>query len=214
MQDTVIKGTGNSRSLKGPPNLLTMYPTWEAAAQAMMDGTFPIDIGPLNEAGVQTQGTALTKANLLTDALCSALGLANTATPTEAMDKLRQLVSTAQNTANGNVKSTYGTYTGNGSATKSLTFPFAPKLVIIGSAYELNDKHGALVPGKPGSWENSFIWYYGCDMVHVSRNYDYSGPAWFTQTGQTLSWESKDSTHGYALALNVTNEPYKYIAFG
>lgn len=37
------------------------------------------------------EGDFLNKSTLLTDALCTALGLATTATPTQAMEKLRQL---------------------------------------------------------------------------------------------------------------------------
>ena len=45
-------------------------------------------------------GTPLNKANLLTDATCSALGLPNTATPNDAFDKMKTLVSNAQTAAN------------------------------------------------------------------------------------------------------------------
>lgn len=45
-------------------------------------------------------GTPLNKASLLTDATCSALGLSNTATPNDAFNKLKTLVSNAQTAAN------------------------------------------------------------------------------------------------------------------
>lgn len=45
-------------------------------------------------------GTPLNKASLLTDATCSALGLSNTATPNDAFDKLKTLVSNTQTAAN------------------------------------------------------------------------------------------------------------------
>lgn len=135
MTDTVIKGTGNSRSLKSVPNLATLAPTYEDLLALLTGEGLPVDIGGLNEAGVQTQGTALTKANLLTDALCSALGIAATSTPNQAMDKLRQLVATAQSTAESKCWIENGTYIGNGkygdSNKNTLTFSKAPELVFV-----------------------------------------------------------------------------------
>lgn len=70
------------------PNLLTLYPTWEAAAQAMIDGTFPIDMGPLNPAGCEQIGDDLNKANLLSDAAAVLLGIPETSVPNDAFLKL------------------------------------------------------------------------------------------------------------------------------
>lgn len=67
MQDTIIKGTGNSRSIRIPPGSVTRYPTVQAMLQAMENGDFPIDLGPPNPAGVERMGTELNKANLLSD---------------------------------------------------------------------------------------------------------------------------------------------------
>ena len=57
MVDTIIKGTGNSRTLKTIPNAAALYPDFDAFLAAMVAGTLPIDIGPLNPTGVQVQGT-------------------------------------------------------------------------------------------------------------------------------------------------------------
>lgn len=99
MTDGVIKGTGNSRYLKTVPNALTLYPDWPTALQAMVDGTFPVDFNGINPNGWTTQGTKLNKANLLTDAVANALALTGEKTPTQAFEKLRQLVNTAQSKA-------------------------------------------------------------------------------------------------------------------
>lgn len=64
MQDTVIKGTGNSRSLASVPNFLALYPTYEAFAQALVNREIPIDIGPLNPLGCDVVGTPLDAATL------------------------------------------------------------------------------------------------------------------------------------------------------
>ena len=75
MKDMVPKGTGNSRTLKSVANFLTLYPTYNDFAAALVAGTLPIDLGAINSAGCDEVGTPLNKANLLTDATATALGL-------------------------------------------------------------------------------------------------------------------------------------------
>lgn len=134
MTDTIIKGSGNSRTLKTVPNIKSMVSSLDDLLDLFIAG-FPVDVGPLNQAGVEQIGTGYTKAEVLTDALCSALGLSTTATPNQALDKLRQLVNAAQSTANGNAKIQAGYYTGTNTGGSSnpnyLTFSFNPKLVMI-----------------------------------------------------------------------------------
>lgn len=91
MLDTIVKGTGNSRTLRTVPNAMTLYSSWTEALQAMIDGTFPIDIGPLNLAGLIQKGTDLNKANLLTDETAALYGLDETATPNDIFQKLSSL---------------------------------------------------------------------------------------------------------------------------
>lgn len=141
MTDTNIKGSGNSRSLKTVPNALTLYPDYISMMQAMADGSFPIDLGPLNDAGLNVRGNDLNKSTLLTDALCTALGLATTATPTEAMEKLRTLIATAQSTANsantnanGRGKIETGSVSPSGT-NLTLNFSFTPKVIVIAIDY-------------------------------------------------------------------------------
>lgn len=88
MQDGIIKGTGNSRYLKSIQDFLTQYPTYEAFVQALVAGTLPIDLNGINETGWDHLGTALNKANLLSDETASALGLPNTAVPDDAFSKI------------------------------------------------------------------------------------------------------------------------------
>ena len=85
MQDFVPLGTGNSRSLKSAVPAGT---TWEQALAMLRNGTFPIDIGAVNEAGVSQKGTPLNKATLLRDETASALGLPNTAVPDDVFGAL------------------------------------------------------------------------------------------------------------------------------
>lgn len=85
MQDTIIKGTGNSHTLKSVANFMSLYPTYDAFATALVAGTLPVDISGLVAAGVQQQGMTLTKANLLSDATASALGLTGNPTVDDAL---------------------------------------------------------------------------------------------------------------------------------
>lgn len=74
MQDGIIKGTGNSRYLKSISNFLTQYPTYQDFVAALAAGTLPIDLNGINETGWDQLGTALNKANLLSDETVTAYG--------------------------------------------------------------------------------------------------------------------------------------------
>lgn len=75
MKDTVLLGSGNSRYLKSVANFLSLYPTYNDLVAALVAGTLPVDFNGVNAAGCAQVGTSLSKANLLTDATASALGL-------------------------------------------------------------------------------------------------------------------------------------------
>ena len=90
MQDGIIKGTGNSRYLKSISNFLTQYPTYQDFVAALVAGTLPIDLNGINETGWDQLGTALNKANLLSDETAAALGLPNTAVPDDALLSMAQ----------------------------------------------------------------------------------------------------------------------------
>lgn len=64
MKDTVIKETGNSRFLR---SALPAGTSWEDALAMLIAGTFPIDLTGINKEGIDTLGTALSKATLLSD---------------------------------------------------------------------------------------------------------------------------------------------------
>ena len=75
MKDTVLLGSGNSRYLKSVSNFLSLYPTYNDFAAALIAGTLPVDFAGVNSAGCAQIGTSLNKANLLSDATAQALGL-------------------------------------------------------------------------------------------------------------------------------------------
>lgn len=78
MKDMIIKGTGNSRYLKSVANVMTLYPTYEAFAQALAAGTFPIDLNGVNSDGVEQAGTPLNEENLLNAGTIQTIGLSKT----------------------------------------------------------------------------------------------------------------------------------------
>lgn len=88
MQDFSSRGTGNSRYLKSVSNFLTQYPTYESFAQALVNGTLPVDFNGINSSGVNQRGTPLNKANLLTDATAALYGMGTTATINQVLSLL------------------------------------------------------------------------------------------------------------------------------
>lgn len=81
MQDSIIKGTGNSRYLKSVAAFLTQYPTYADFAAALAAGTLPVELNGINEEGFQQLGTALNKENLLRDNTAALYGLGTDAVP-------------------------------------------------------------------------------------------------------------------------------------
>lgn len=136
MQDTNIKGTRDSRSIIGAASIPA---TWEQARAQLIQSGWPIDLGPLNPAGLKTKGTELNKENLLKDATAALYGLTAAAVPDDVLAKARTLITDAQTAANGRARVVTGSYVGtNNSLTSGVTLTFSapPKLVAIGGASE------------------------------------------------------------------------------
>lgn len=195
MKDFVSKGQGDSRYLKS--NLLEGT-SWDAALALLRAGTFPIDLNGVNPDGYTQLGTALNKANLLTDATASALELTgDDPTVNDALAAIavgwarRQIVSyTGDNT--------YGA----GNPT-SLVFDFAPTVVIfIDSVYNNTQMDGnsaamtsAIMTFLTTSMTNARIW--GSSGVYAMKSAD----------GKTLSWYGTNST----IQLNQSNRDYYFL---
>ena len=96
MQDGIIAETGNSRYLRSIAGFLQAYPTYEAFAAALIDGTLPIDWNGKNPDGWAQQGTELSKANLLTDATAALADLGPEATPDQMFAALANKAGTAE----------------------------------------------------------------------------------------------------------------------
>lgn len=212
MTDTVIKGTGNSRSIKSVPNLAALAPTYDKLLEYLTGDGLPVDIGPLDASGVDVEGTSLNKANLLSDALCAALGLDTAATPTEAMEALRTLVATAQSTADGKAQIEAGSYTGTGTVgadnPNSLTFGFVPKLVLISGPSSTNSRTAPFG-----------FWCGGPTMILMNTSTSAIGFA--TLDGNTLNWyaEAGIKSDGASFTASSSTQlnagySYFYVAIG
>ena len=122
MKDSISKNQGNSRYLKS--NLLEGT-SWDAALAMLRAGTFPVDLNGINADGWTQVGTALNKANLLTDATAAALDLAGD-DPT-VNDALAMIGS------HGSCEVVHYVGTGEYGSSHpcSLTFSFAPSVILF-----------------------------------------------------------------------------------
>lgn len=213
MTDGVKKGTGNSRYLKTVSNFLKLYPAYEKFAQAFIAGTLPVDFNGINAAGWQTVGTALNKANLLADATATRMGLTAAATPNQAFEKLRALVTTAQNTAGGKAQIATGSYTGTGKAGEAnanvLNFSFAPKLVFVLETYKHDD------PTTTSTMAMSTPMIRPCQSVGYVTGPEniiaYANVQW---EDARVKWWTKTNITQPRYQFNLHNQLYFYVAIG
>lgn len=194
MQDTVTKGAGNSRTLASVPNLLTLYPTYEAFSQALIKGELPIDVGPINPAGVEVIGTALNKANLLSDSTENSIwGNADNRTVDAALAQLRTLTQTAQNAANTAqtmAKSRVLTQTGTIASSGDITIKFS-------ISWDFVFVHGYTSSGASG-------WF-------MTRGFNYGFQA--SASGNRVSCTQTDTSITIHTVPSAGTTLY-YIAFG
>lgn len=81
MKDMVPKGTGNSRFLRSS---IAADITHEELVALLRSGKFPVDFAGLNSAGIQMQGSAYNKANVLPDTVCTRLNIPTSSEPKDA----------------------------------------------------------------------------------------------------------------------------------
>ena len=142
MKDFVPLGTGNSRNLKSAVPAGT---TWEQALAMLRNGTFPIDIGAVNDAGVAQKGDPLNQETLLKAAVAALYGREETAVPSDIFE----ILSKAALYENGVIKDVIGenalgvgnckieltSYLGTGTESVSITFSGPAKFVFILDKY-------------------------------------------------------------------------------
>lgn len=157
-------------------------------------------------------GTKLNKANLLSDQVASSLG--GVATPSLALQKLKQLVDTAQSTANiGTTKAkiVQGSYVGTDELTKTINLGFSPKFMVIMEMYQSVDGAHTIID------TDYYLLWTGQTKLYSGSN-RYGGTISATGNGITMSITKEDSGHenwiyaGYV--YNSKGKTYRYVGVG
>lgn len=176
----------------------------------------------MQEAKDYAEEYTYSKEEELSAALKTALGLATTATPTQAMEKLRQLVNTAQNIANIKGRIAFGSYAGRFSGTQtggpskavSLYLQFTPAVVIMIGVRGSNSKYSFLVRAK-ANWIMDTRLLSGDYVSGVGFGYD-SSTTYGAISGNTISWytltENGMLQPGYQ--FDDSGNTYYYVAIG
>lgn len=196
MKDFVSKGQGDSRYLKSN---LPEGTSWDAAVSMLRAGTFPIDFNGVNPDGYTQLGTALNKANLLTDATASALEL--TGDDPTINDALNTLASRLR----AQVKSYTGTGTYGSANPCELTFDFAPLFVMyIG----YTPSAGSYLASTLALSLMSFL-----STSYTRQNVFGTSDTWakLSDDGKTISWYSPSNVVNQ---LNSNGYTYFFIAVG
>ena len=154
------------------------------------------------------EGTPLNKNSLLKDATAAMFDLGSDAVPDDVLALIPDLIAGRAQVATGSYTGT-GTY-GEGNPC-SLTFDFAPKIVII------TDQSSGLYP-KGSHWNSScFIWTYGQTTVYKYAS-NITSYITCSLSGNTLSWyhgsQSIDDNKRASGQCNVSGEKYLYLAIG
>lgn len=214
MQDTSYKGDGTSRSLKIPASKAVVYQTVQDMVQDMVNGDFLLDIGPIRLDGVNQKGTDLNKSSLLTDKTETNIwGSAANRTVDEALAKLRDLITSAQNSAsnantnaNGRARFITGSYKGTNSNSKSVYVGAKPKVFMVMSELGMMFHVGS-------SSERSH-----CGMIAMDGvNYAFSSDTGRLSLnwGSTMSWSydvDYENESSWSPALNYASRTYKWLA--
>lgn len=198
MQNGIIKGIGNSRYLKSISNFLQQYPTYQDFVAALVAGTLPIDLNGINETGWDQLGTALNKANLLSDETAAALGLPNTAVPDDAFLVAAKVLQA------GNCKIEYGSYTGTGGYNSahpnSLTFSGQPLLVLI----QCGDSVGTLLMVR-GTTKAFYSTNNNEPTSAISVNWGSANTlTWYAGSGPRYQMNSSGKTYYYIGLISMS----------
>ena len=210
MKDLQTKGTGNSRYLK---SAIGATATWEEARALLVNGTFPVDLAGINEAGILQIGDALNKATLLSDETAIALGGDATMVPNEAFVALLQKIAnlTAEDVGASRIQT--GTYAGTGkygSGNKTtLSLSFAAKLiVVIGEAISDGTDSASIGIILPAASRGASII---CRSSNGSYQVESGGGLVASVSGNNVSfYATKDAI----AQLNYSGKTYNYVACG
>lgn len=210
MKDTVIKGDGTSRTLKAPASMPETFEEWRSQ---LLAGNATMDIG-LNSDGCTVVGTAMSKANLLSDTTKAALELSGSdPTVNDALYALSQKGSPAE----VHIMADVGTTVTMSRSGKTLT-------ATVGS-----DGYAVLYPTELGEWTIVYI----IDGSQKTRTYTlevigivYVYPFVVGATLNDTTWENIDMVSKLGMAkqfwsvgdtktisVNGTNYEFQIIGF-
>ena len=215
MKDFISNNTGNSRFLKSVSNFLELYPDYATFAAALVSGTLPIDLNGVNPNGYSQLGTALNKANLMTDATATALGLSG-ADPT-----VNEALALLSERARIEIVSYTGTGLYGSSNPCSITFS-KPVDIILWVGYELrisltgyNQQHTAdsiVMSAEDTSYQSGHGFAYAFNPQNDTYPYTlFTRNGKKSADGKTYSWYN---TRGYIEQLNYQNQKYYFIGIG
>lgn len=195
MKNMQIAGTGNSRFMKSAISETT---TWEEFREMLRAGTFAFDFNGINEAGITEKGTPYDVDSVLKDTTAELLGGDSSMVPDEALVALKGFIDGITPSGLGAAAVEYGSYTGKGSGTITLTFKNKPKIVIVKG----NDEEYTL---------DLMIAYPGMSYATM-RLRPHSNTS--TATGASLTWGERTlSWSGDVRQLNGSGKTYQYAAF-
>lgn len=157
-------------------------------------------------------GTPINKASLLKDATAALYGKDSTAVPDDILAAIKPLL-------DGKLKFETGSYVGTGTSgisnQNSLTFSFAPILVIVigpGGSGSLNDGEDVgIFPTLNRSNSQSVVNTVFCTKI-ISQDY-YAVRYYSSTDGKTIKWFVPDGTAAN-FQLNKASMTYKYCAIG
>ena len=114
-------------------------------------------------------------------------------------------------------KVVFGTYTGTGTVGKdnpnTLSFDFAPKILMIGP---INGGVDFSTTSSDAYYGNSGIWFEGVNYIYlraISPSQHYTYKCFFRAVGNTINWYS-DSSEYPDTQMNESGTTYAYIAIG
>ena len=145
------------------------------------------------------EGTPLNKNSLLKDATAALFGLSANAVPDDVFSMIKNLVNDANANANTRAKIATGSYDGSGATSKSLTFDFVPKLLIVSD----NNRNVGNSCGAIFVIHNGVV---KCMALTSASTQTLTA----TISGTTLTWTASAA----ATAVNVSGRAAQYVAIG
>lgn len=144
-------------------------------------------------------GTELKTETLLSDATAASLGLDNSATPNTAFAKIKSLMDTMDSKI---IECALGSYTGTGTANsgnaRTLSFSFAPKILVLFDGNTSPDV--VTVPTNALSTSSyAMVWARTTSYLYMKKSAD----------GKTITWYT--TSNGF---WNTSNKAYCYAAIG